>query len=134
MRKFDHPAMHLKGDKKVVFTAMSKKLFYMRFLISKFVLEQDAVPINPFTSFDYFMVDAVDRDVVRQANNTLVGRADELWVFGNISDGVLAEILQCKEMGLPIKYFSVNKDKDIHAATKSEVIFENDIKYKKELI
>ena len=134
MNKFDHRAMHLRDDKKVVFTAMSKKLFYMRFLISKFVIEQGAVPINPFTSFDYFMIDSIERDEIRSANNVLVSRSDELWVFGPISDGVLAEILQTKHIGKPVRYFATKNDKDIIEITKSDVVLEEDVKDKKELL
>ena len=90
--KFQHPQMGLDKDKKVVFTAISKRIFYFRKHISKFVLEQDCVPLNPFMNFDYFLDDIVDRDLIREANNVLAKRADELWVFCPISDGVLAEI------------------------------------------
>lgn len=106
----------------------------MRFLISKFVLKQDAVPINPFTSFDYFMLDTIERDVVREANNTLVNKADELWVFGDISNGVLAEILQAKEKEIPIRYFKITKDKDIEEILKEDLVFEDDIFDKKHLL
>ena len=134
MNKFDHRAMHLKDDKKVVFTAMSKKLFYMRFLISKFVIEQGAVPINPFTSFDYFMIDSVERDEIRSANNVLVSRSDELWVFGPISDGVLAEILQAKEAGKPVRYFATKNDKDIDEVDSKKEDFEKEVEDKKHLL
>ena len=49
-----HRALTIKPADTVVFAAMSKKYFYMRFFVTKFVLEQGVVPINPFTSFDYF--------------------------------------------------------------------------------
>lgn len=62
-----HRALSIKPADKVVFTAMSKKYFYLRFFAIKFVLEQGAVPINPFASFDYFLLDAVERDTVRRA-------------------------------------------------------------------
>ncbi len=133
-KKLEHPALKLGKNKKVVFTALSKRFFYMRFLISKFVLKQDAVPINPFTSFDYFMLDTIERDVVREANNTLVNKADELWVFGDISNGVLAEILQAKEKEIPIRYFKITKDKDIEEILKEDLVFEDDIFDKKHLL
>ena len=79
---FDHNALGLKSDKNLVYTAMSKHLFYARMFISKFVLEQNKVPLNPFMIFDYFMLDSVNRDFVVEGNNNLVKRADELWVFG----------------------------------------------------
>jgi hypothetical protein len=71
-----------------------KKLVYLAYFdkhIMKFVLENGCVPLNPY-AVGYFLLDTVPRDIIREANNTLVKRADEIWVFGKISDGVLAEI------------------------------------------
>ncbi len=45
----------------LVYTAMSKHLFYFRSQISKFVIEHDKVPLNPFMIFDYFLSDTVTR-------------------------------------------------------------------------
>ncbi len=113
MSNFDHRALHLKPREVMVYTAMSKKNFYMRQFVTKFVLDEGLVPLNPFMIFDYFLLDTVDRDVVRQGNNTLVMRSDELWVFGDISDGVQAEIVQFKKTGRPVRYFVFNKDRVI---------------------
>ena len=63
-----HRALTIKPADMVVFTAMSKKYFYMRFFVTKFVLDQGVVPINPFTSFDYFLLDAVERDKIGRAH------------------------------------------------------------------
>jgi len=122
--KFDHKALHIKPRDLVVFTALSKRNFYLRYFITKFVLDQGAVPLNPFTTFDYFLLDTVERDVVRQANNTLVSRSDELWVFGDISDGVQAEVVQYKELGRPIRYFKLVHDKDIVEITEIDATHE----------
>jgi hypothetical protein len=127
MTKFDHVALNIKPADKVIFTAMSKKNFYMRMLISKFVLDQGEVPINPFMSFDYFLADIVDRDIVRRANNTLVDRADELWTFGDISDGVKAEVIQAQNRKIPIKYFKIEKDKIITEVTVDQLVYEEDV-------
>ena len=102
--------------------------------ICQFVLEKGYVPINPFMSFDYFVADLVDRDLVRGANNTLLARSDELWIFGGISNGVLAEIKIAKELKKTIKYFAIKNDKDIIGIDKEEAILEDDIKeFKSEL-
>lgn len=106
---FTHRALTLGGDRPLIYTAMSKHLFYFRMFISKFVLEQGGVPLNPFMTFDYFMLDTVDRDMVRQGNNALVKRADELWMFGPISDGALVEIVQARNQGKTVRYFSIIK-------------------------
>lgn len=128
MESFNHPSLHMPSDKPLVYTAMSKYLFYFRWHVSKFVFEQGAVPFNPFTISEYFLLDTVDRDLVRSANNTLVQRADQIWVFGKVSDGVLAEILQAKKQNKPIRYFYVIQSKEIKEVSKAEVEMEDDVK------
>ena len=57
-----------------------------------------------------------------------------MWIFGPISDGVLAEIKLVKKMKKPIKYFKIVKATDIQEITKDEVEYEEDLaKYKDEL-
>lgn len=123
----EHRALSIKPADKVVFTAMSKKYFYLRFFAIKFVLEQGAAPINPFASFDYFLLDAVERDTVRRANNTLVARADELWVFGSIADGVRAEIIQAQQQNKPVRFFTFKNDRDIYEVSQSELVYEDGV-------
>jgi len=112
---------------KLVFTAVSKRLFYFRMHISKFVLEKDCIPLNPYMLWEYFMLDTIERDKIREANNTLVEKADELWVFGEVSDGVLAEIKLAKERQKPIKYFAVVGSKEIKEISKDEIEFEKEL-------
>ncbi|MBI4154309.1 hypothetical protein HY501_03155 [Candidatus Woesearchaeota archaeon] len=112
-------------EMKMVYLALSKHLFYFRMHISKFVLERDFVPLNPFMIHDYFMLDTVDRDTVRNSNNTLVKRCDELWVFGPVSDGVLAEIRIAKQLGKPVRYFQVVGSQHIEEISKGSVKFED---------
>ena len=119
---------------KLVYPAHSKHYFYFREHISKFVLEQDCVPLNPFMIFEYFMLDIVKRETIRNANNNLVKRSDETWVFGPVSDGVLDEIRLAKQEIKPIRYFSILKSSEIKEISKDEVEFEDDLeKYKYEL-
>lgn len=90
---------------KLIYSAFSKHLFYFRMHISKYVLENDGVPLNPFMVHEYFLLDTVDRDTIRASNNVLVERADELWIFGKISNGVMAEIQLAKKLNKSIHYF-----------------------------
>ena len=129
---FGQPVMRLSEKKPIVFTALSKKYFYMRMLVTKYVLEQGSVPINPFMSFDYFLLDTLDRDVIRNANNNLVALADELWVFGSISNGVLAEIRQVSKEGKLVRFFSIKNDKEISEVSKDELTFEDGMEHFKE--
>lgn len=134
MATFSHRALNLRKDKPLVYTAMSKHLFYFRMHISVFVLTKDGVPLNPFMIFDYFLTDSVDRDLVREANNNIVMRADELWVFGPVSNGVLAEIKIAKQMNKKIKYFKIAKPHKIISIKVNQVEMEEDVKkFKQEL-
>ena len=127
MTQQSHRALAIKPADTVVFTAMSKKYFYMRFFVTKFALEQGAVPINPFASFDYFLLDAVERDTVRRANNTLVARADELWVFGDIADGVRVEIIQAWQQHKTVRFFAFRGDKRIYEITIDDLFYEDGV-------
>lgn len=74
--------------------------------------------------FEYFMLDTVERDIVRNANNRLIEKADELWVFGPVSDGVLAEIKLAEKENKPVKYFSIIKSSVIKEISPNKVEFE----------
>ena len=126
--------MSLQEKKPIVFTALSKKYFYMRMLIVKYVLENGCVPINPFMSFDYYLTDTVDRNIIRNANNNLVAIADELWVFGSISNGVMAEIRQVSDMKKPIRFFSIENDRDIAEIQNNKLLFEDEMENFKEAL
>jgi hypothetical protein len=131
---FSHEALSLQGNCDLVYTAMSKHLFYYRMVISRFVLEHGKVPLNPFMLFDYFLADSVERNLVRNANNSIVLRADQIWVFGPISDGVLAEIVLAKEAGKPISYFKIEKPYRIVPISEEEVEMEKEVEEFKKLL
>lgn len=109
---------------KIIYPAFSKKLFYFKAHISKFVLENDCVPLNPFMIHEYFLLDTIDRDKIRESNNTIVKKSDELWVFGEISNGVSVEIDLAKKMNKPIRYFKVLNSKDIKEISEKEAELE----------
>lgn len=125
---FKHPAINLQTDKMLVYTAMSKHYFYYRMHISKFVLEQGMVPLNPFMIFDYFLLDSVNRDLIREGNNNLVKRVDQVWVFGPISNGVLAEIKIAKNNNKQLSYFKIQRPHSIISISESEVELEVELK------
>ncbi len=90
---------------KIVFSSYSKKLFYLRAQISAFILLQDCAPFNPYMNFEYNLSGTVDKRHIRIANNTMVQKADELWVFGDVSDGVLVEIYLAQKYRKKIRFF-----------------------------
>jgi hypothetical protein len=120
--------MDIYEKKATVYTALSRHLFYSRMLISKFVLEQEAVPLNPFNLWGYFLYELVDRDLVRRGNNNVIRLVDEVWVFGPISDGVLAEIKYAIRLGKKIRFFSAgSKYEDIKLVDVGELDFEPNV-------
>jgi len=127
-KEFKHRALGLNDKTKIIFIGMSKHYFYFRRHAVKYILEQGYTPISQYGIFDYFLMDSVDRNLIRRGNNNLMRISDEFWIFGPISDGVLAEIKLMKEAGKPIKYFKIIKSKDIIEIPKTEVEFEDDLK------
>lgn len=101
------------SDKCVVYTAQSKQYFYCRDAVCQFVFQRQAIPLNPFRMFDYFLSDRVERDEIRAANNEMISRCDEVWVFGDtLADGVLLEIALAAAENKPIRYFTINNSAD----------------------
>jgi hypothetical protein len=121
--------MNLTDEKKIIFTAQSKRFFYCRDVICAYVLKQGYVPLNPFRVFGYFLGDQAERDLVRQGNFNLIRIADELWVFGrDIADGVLAEIKYAHKLKKPIKAFTIGtRVREIREVQYDHVRFESEI-------
>jgi hypothetical protein len=96
---------------KVVFAAMSKNNFYLREHIIKFILEKGHTPMCAFMMYSYFLLDTVNRQKLIDANNDLIRRSDELWVFGDVTDGVKMEVNLAKKLNLPVREFSIDSKK-----------------------
>src|SRR5256714_13043048 len=99
----------LRPPKRLVYVAMSNKVFYWRNHIQKFVLDSGMVPISPFMLFDYYLLHTVPKTVVREAMNNLLARCDEVWVFGRLSLGVKVQIGVAKRMSKPVRYFDISE-------------------------
>jgi hypothetical protein len=120
---------------RTVFTAQSKAYFYCKDAVCEFVFNKDMLPINPFMTFDYFLNDRVDRDLIRRANNHLISMCDELWVFGDIANGVMFEIVLAKNLKKPVKYHSIAaRSNEIIEVTLRDLTFEKELSLTKEEI
>src|ERR1700694_1937840 len=97
----------LRHPKRLVYVAMSNKVFYWRAHIQKFVLDSGMVPVSPFMLFDYYLMHTVSKDVVREAMNNLLARCDEVWVFGRLSLGVKVQVGIAKRMNKVVRYFDI---------------------------
>ena len=76
---------------------------------SRFAFEQNTIPIAAHLLFPQFMDDdnPAEREVAMHFNYVLLGKCEELWVFGEtISDGMAHEICIAKKRRQKIRYFS----------------------------
>ncbi len=83
-------------------TEMAKKY-------SRFALEQHCIPFAPHLLFPQFMNDndPKERETAIFMNMVLLGRCEELWVFGeNYSAGIQQEIRKAKHKRMKIRYFT----------------------------
>ncbi|HEY8679164.1 MAG TPA: hypothetical protein VIN39_11100 [Candidatus Dormibacteraeota bacterium] len=97
----------LRHPKKLIYIAMSNRNFYWRMHVSKVVLDDGYVPINPFMLFDYYLLHTVPKQLVRVAINNLLARCDEVWVFGTMSLGVKVQVGIAKRLKKPLRYYDI---------------------------
>ena len=67
------------------------------------------IPLAPHLHFPQFMEDgeSEQRELGLRFALILLGKCDELWVFGDtVSEGMAREIAKAKRCGMPIHYFN----------------------------
>jgi len=116
-------------QKKVIFVAMNAKLFRLREWITKFVFEQDAIPINCLMVYGYYLYDMVPRVKIIEAYKTVVKKCDELWVFGDVSDGIRDGMIIARKNNMPIKFFDISQYPKIFEIDEDHVIYEEGIQF-----
>ncbi len=75
----------------------------------RFALTKGYIPLAPHLHYPQFMDDGdkTQRDLGIRFALILLGKCDELWVFGgNISEGMSREIAKAKRRGMPVRYFN----------------------------
>src|SRR3977135_8771 len=61
----------IRHPKKLIYVAMSNRNFYWRMHVSKLVLDEGYVPLNPFLLFDYYLLHTVPKQLAREEMNKL---------------------------------------------------------------
>ena len=76
---------------------------YCRFAVSK-----GCVPLAPHLHYPQFMDDddRSQRELGLRFALILLGKCDELWVFGLPSEGMKREIAKARKLNMPIRYFN----------------------------
>jgi len=74
----------------------------------RFALSRGCIPLAPHLHYPRFMddTDSDERERGLFFALVLLGKCDELWVFGNISEGMKREISKAQRRGIPIRYFN----------------------------
>lgn len=74
---------------------------------SRFAVDQGAIPLAPHLLLPQFMSEQTERELAMFMDMVLLGRCEEIWVFGsNISNGMAAEIEIAKQKNMKIRYFT----------------------------
>lgn len=76
---------------------------------SRFAVRNACIPLAPHLLFPQFMDDSVpaERSIALFMGQVLLGKCDEIWVFGRtISAGMAAEIAKAEKKNIPIRYFT----------------------------
>ena len=76
----------------------------------RFAVNQGQIPVAPHLLFPQFMDDGdpTERELAMFFGQVLLGKCKELWVFGEISEGMKQEIEVAKRRRQPIRYFNSN--------------------------
>lgn len=85
-----------------------KKNVKMARIYSRFAVESFAIPLTLHLLFPQFMDDdhPKERELAMFMNKILLGKCDELWVFGEtFSEGMQVEIKAAKKRKMKIRYF-----------------------------
>ena len=73
----------------------------------RFAVAKRAIPIAPHLLFPQFMSEEGERNLALFMGIVLLGKCDEVWVFGSrISEGMAGEIEKAKKMRKRIRYFT----------------------------
>ena len=73
----------------------------------RFAVDNHAIPIAPHLLFPQFMNEEKERDLAMFMDMVLIGRCEQLWVFGDtITEGMQAEINKAYKKGIKIRRFT----------------------------
>ena len=72
---------------------------------SRYALDEGNIPIAPYLLFPQFMSDESERRLAMHFNYVLLGKCEEVWVFGDyISSGMAEEIKVAEKRKMKIRY------------------------------
>lgn len=74
---------------------------------SRFAVDSGAIPLAPHLLLPQYMKDETERDLAMLMDKVLLGKCEQLWVFGSrITNGMAAEIRRARKRHLIIRRFT----------------------------
>lgn len=84
-----------------------EKNTYQARAYSRFAVAKHAIPVAPHLLYPQFMDEETERELALFMGIVLMGKCDEVWVFGGtVSEGMAAEIARAKKQRRKIRYFT----------------------------
>ena len=72
---------------------------------SRYAVDSKAIPIAPHLLFPQFMSDDAERELALFMDMVLLGKCEELWVFGElVTEGMSAELAKAKRKHMKLRY------------------------------
>lgn len=116
------------NHRNLVYITYSKNWFYVRETLTQYAVQQGAAAINPFMNYGYYLNGAAKKDEVVECCHQLIRSAEELWVFGPISEASLTDIVVAVMEGKNIRFFSISdKVSEIYELRMEEISFEREV-------
>jgi len=72
----------------------------------RFVVRQKRVPLAPHLFFPQFVDEATERGLAMKMDCFLLWRCDEVWAFGEITEGMAMEIEMAEDEGKRVRHFT----------------------------
>jgi CYTH domain-containing protein len=118
--------MNLKEKIPIIFICLSKHNSFLVNTINDYILRKSSVPVNQFMPYGY---DNIDNDLLIRGNNNLIITADELWVFGTISNEIATKIILAMEYQKYIRFYKINKNGTVFEPIMDpiDLVFETDV-------
>jgi len=81
---------------------------------SRFAVDSGAIPLAPHLLLPQYISEAAERELAMHMNMVLLGKCEELWVFGgDITEGMEMEISKAKKRRMTIRYFTEDLEERI---------------------
>lgn len=117
-----------KEPRKLVYITHSRSWFYVKEGVQQYALMQGVAPLNPFMNYGYYLDQRVERDEIVASCHQMIRSAEEMWVFGPISEAMLTDIVVAVMEGKSLRFFSISENpEEIKELELEKISFEREV-------